>query len=54
MVRKKSVYRLVLSIEMLGTAAAIELDAVSIERLREKPSTAYNLSRRGGDCLHQN
>ena len=45
MVRKKSVYRLVLSIEMLGTAAAVKVDAVLIERLNEKPSTAYNLSR---------
>jgi transcription antitermination factor NusG len=44
MVRKKSVCRLVLSIEMLGTAAAVEVDAVSIERLNEKVSTAYNLS----------
>jgi transcription antitermination factor NusG len=43
MVRKKSVYRLVLAVEMLGTAAAVELDAVSIERLNENLSTAHNL-----------
>jgi hypothetical protein len=45
MVRKKSVYRLVLSVEMLGTAAAVEVDAVWIERRNEKLSIAYNLSR---------
>jgi len=33
LVRKKSVYRLVLTIEMLGKAAAVEVDAVLIERL---------------------
>jgi len=45
MVRKKSVYRLVLSVEMLGTAAAVEVDAVWIERRNEKLSIACNLSR---------
>ena len=37
LVRKKTIYRLVLSVEMLGKAAAVEIDAVSIERLNEKP-----------------
>lgn len=35
LIRKKSVYKLVLSIEMLGKAAAVELDAVFVERLSE-------------------
>jgi transcription antitermination factor NusG len=47
-VRKKNVYRLVLSVEMLGKAAAVEVDAAFVERLNEKPSTAYNVSWRAG------
>src|SRR5207248_1864197 len=39
LVRKKNVYRLVLSIEMLGKAAAVEVDAVLVERLNEKSPT---------------
>jgi len=42
LVRKKNVYRLVLSIEMLGKAAAVEVDAVLVERLNENPSRAYD------------
>jgi transcription antitermination factor NusG len=45
LVRKKNIYRLVLSIEMLGKAAAVEVDAVLIERLNGRPSGAYNVSR---------
>lgn len=33
LVRKKNAYRLVLSVEMLGKAAAVEVDAVLTERL---------------------
>lgn len=33
LVRKKNVYRLVLTVQMLGRAAAVEVDAVLIERL---------------------
>jgi transcription antitermination factor NusG len=44
LVRKKNVYRLVLSVEMLGKAAAVEIDAVLIERLNEKPSEPYKAS----------
>jgi transcription antitermination factor NusG len=33
LVRKKNVYRLVLSIEMLGQAAAVEVDALLVERV---------------------
>jgi transcription antitermination factor NusG len=39
LVRKKNVYRVVLSVEMLRQAAAVEVDAVLIERLNEKPCT---------------
>jgi transcription antitermination factor NusG len=42
LVRKKNVYRLVLSIEMLGKAAAVEVDAVLVERLNENPSKIYD------------
>jgi transcription antitermination factor NusG len=42
LVRKKNVYRLVLSIEMLGKAAAVEIDAVLVERLNESPFRAHN------------
>lgn len=37
LVRKKNLYRLVLSVEMLGKAAAIEIDAFLVERLNHKP-----------------
>ena len=37
LVRKKNFYRLVLSVEMLGRAAAVEVDAVLVERLTGKP-----------------
>lgn len=37
LVRKKNLYRLVLSVEMLGRAAAVEIDAFLIERLGAKP-----------------
>lgn len=46
LVRKKNVYRLVLSIEMLGKAAAVEVDAVMVERLHENPCRAYQGSWR--------
>jgi transcription antitermination factor NusG len=36
LVRKKNVYRLVLSVEMLGKAAAVELDGYQVERLARK------------------
>jgi len=40
--RKRNVYRLVISIEMLGKAAAVEVDAVLVERLNANPSKVYN------------
>jgi len=33
LVRKKNLYRLVISVEMLGQAAAVEVDALQVERL---------------------
>jgi transcription antitermination factor NusG len=36
LVRKKNLYRLVLSVEMLGKAAAVEIDAFLVERLNGK------------------
>lgn len=40
LVRKKNIYRLVLSVEMLGKAAAVEVDAVLIERVTDRPGFA--------------
>jgi transcription antitermination factor NusG len=41
LVRKKNLYRLVLSVEMLGKAAAVEIDAVLVERLSCKSPGVY-------------
>ena len=40
LVRKKNLYRLVLSVEMLGKAAAVEVDASLVERLNGKSSSS--------------
>ena len=37
LVRKKNLYRLVLSVEMLGKAAAVEVDASTVEPSNDKP-----------------
>jgi len=37
LVQKKNAYRLVLSVEMLGKAVAVEIDAFLVERLNAKP-----------------
>jgi transcription antitermination factor NusG len=42
LVRKKSLYRLVLSVKMLGKAAAVEVDVTQVERLNGKPSCSYS------------
>ena len=34
--RKKNLYRLVLSVEMLGKAAAVEVDAFLVEKINNK------------------
>jgi len=39
LVRKKSFYRLVLSVEMLERSAAVEVDVSVVERVRNRPST---------------
>jgi transcription antitermination factor NusG len=41
LVRKKNLYRLVLSVEMLGKAAAVEIDAFLVERLNRKSPGVY-------------
>jgi transcription antitermination factor NusG len=41
LVRRKTLYRLVLSVEMLGKAAAVEIDAFLLERLNPKSPGAY-------------
>jgi transcription antitermination factor NusG len=38
LVRKKNLYRLVLAVEMLGKAAAVEVDGFLVERLNANPS----------------
>jgi transcription antitermination factor NusG len=38
LVRKKNLYRLVLSVELLGKAASVEVDAFLVERLNAMPS----------------
>jgi hypothetical protein len=38
LVRKKNIYRLVLSVELLGKAASVEVDAFLVERLNAMPS----------------
>jgi transcription antitermination factor NusG len=39
LVRRKNLYRLVLSVEMLGKAASVEIDALIIERFSGPPSS---------------
>jgi transcription antitermination factor NusG len=41
LMRKKSLYRLVLSVEMLGKAAAVEIDVTQVERLNLQPSCGH-------------
>jgi transcription antitermination factor NusG len=43
--RKKNLYRLVLSVEMLGKAVAVEVDAFLVERLNGKRSNVDGISR---------
>ena len=48
LVRKKNLYRLVLSVEMLGKAAAVEIDAFLVEKLN---SNGLGDSSRGHNCV---
>jgi transcription antitermination factor NusG len=41
LVRNKSVFRVVLSVEMLGKAAAVEVDVARVERLNGKPAQVW-------------
>jgi transcription antitermination factor NusG len=43
LIRKKNLYRLVLSVEMLGKAAAVEIDAFLVERLNVKSLGDYGV-----------
>jgi transcription antitermination factor NusG len=43
LIRKKNLYRLVLSVEMLGKAAAVEIDAFLVERLNTKSPGDYGV-----------
>jgi transcription antitermination factor NusG len=43
LVRKKNVHRLVLSVEMLGKAAALEVDALLIERLNSERRIVFDV-----------
>jgi transcription antitermination factor NusG len=44
LVRKKNIYRLVLSVEILGKAASVEVNAFHVERLNATPSHHVGLS----------
>jgi transcription antitermination factor NusG len=46
LVRKKNLYRLVISVEMLGGAAAVEMDASLVERLNGRPPGDYGADYR--------
>jgi transcription antitermination factor NusG len=41
LVRKRNLYRLILSVEMLGKAASVEIDAFLVERLSRKSPDVY-------------
>jgi transcription antitermination factor NusG len=43
LLRKKNLYRLVVSVEMLGKAAAVEIDAFLVERLNIKSPGVYGV-----------
>jgi transcription antitermination factor NusG len=44
LIRKKSIYRLVLSVEMLAQSVAVEIDAVDVEPAKEKSSPRVSIS----------
>jgi transcription antitermination factor NusG len=45
LVRKRNLYRLVLSVEMLGKAVAIEIDAHSVEKMNSDRLEAHRVDR---------
>lgn len=45
LIRKKNLYRLVLSVEMLGKAVAVEIDAFLVERLNGKRPSVDGIGR---------
>jgi len=44
LVRKKNLYRLVLSVKMLGKAAAVEIDSSLLERVKSSPGCARRIA----------
>jgi transcription antitermination factor NusG len=53
LVRKKNLYRLVLSVELLGKAAAVEVDGFLVERIESNRSGACSVDRRVATALPQ-
>ena len=51
LVRKKNIFRLVLSVQILGTAAAIEVAALQVEAI-DSPRDGDSLARTGGGLRH--
>jgi hypothetical protein len=52
-VRKKSLYRLVLSVEMLGKAASVELDPSEVERISNSRRIASSIDRTAPSTAQQ-
>ena len=50
--RKKSIYKLVLSVEMLGKAVAVEIDSFLVERLSGKPPIDYDVAHKVAPPTH--
>lgn len=46
LIKKKSLYRLVLSVEMLGKAAAVEIDSFLVERVGRKLPCDYGIGHK--------
>ena len=53
LVRKKNLCRLVLSVEMLGKAASVEIDGFLVEKINHKRSGACSVDRRAVAALPQ-
>lgn len=53
LVRQRNICRLVLSVEMLGKAAALEIDAALVQELHEKPCGTCNPSIKETDSFRR-
>jgi transcription antitermination factor NusG len=51
LVRKKNLYRLILSVEMLGQSAAVEVDALLVERLNGERRVIYGVANEATDSV---